>query len=504
MRVVHLFSNLHAENFHWLNSANIALLPKKEGVEAILDFRPISLTHGVAKIIAKMMTIRLAPHMNTLISTSQSAFIKTRSIHDNFLGVRNYIRRLHHSKTPTIPLKLDIKKAFDSVRWDYLLELMQCCGFPKRFRSWVTALLATASCGILLNGIPGEPIAHKRGLHQGDPLSPLLFDLVIDPLQQLLNIATHNGDLHRLRGWGPMVCTSLYADDATIFIAPFKEDFEVLAHIFDGFGEVTGVVTNVHKSIVVPIRRANIDLDEIMQSLPIQRANFLIKYLGLPLTHRSIKNIDVQPLVDKAASKLVPWHEKNIAAAGRCTLVKSVITSQAIFHITLLSLPPGTLLAFNKIERAFFWAATDKVSGGKCKLNWNIVCRPKENGGLGILDLDKFARALRLRWSWLHWKDPSKLGLEMSIVAMTKTWNSSVRRPQSPLEMGERLVFGTRRGSTREGPRKLHHPSLLSPNERTSRCGKGCTKSFGSRSLTPTNLHNKPSYRVRGALVFGK
>jgi hypothetical protein len=113
-------------------------------------------------------------------------------------------------------------------------------------------------------------------------------------------------------------------------------------------------------------------------------------------------------LVDKAASKLVPWHGKNIAAAGRCTLIKSVITSQAIFHITPLYLPPGTLLTINKIERAFFWAATDKVSRGKCKVKWSIVCRPKEKGGLGILDLDKFAQALRLRWPWLCWKDPSK------------------------------------------------------------------------------------------------
>jgi hypothetical protein len=61
MPVVHLFSNLHAENFHWLNSANVVLIPKKEGAEAILDFHPISLIHGVAKIVAKMMSTRLAP-----------------------------------------------------------------------------------------------------------------------------------------------------------------------------------------------------------------------------------------------------------------------------------------------------------------------------------------------------------------------------------------------------------------------------------------------------------
>jgi hypothetical protein len=123
LRVIHLFSNLQAKNFHCLNTANIALLPKKDGAEALSDFHPISLIHGVAKLIAKMMSLCLSPFMNTLISKSQSAFIKSRSIHDNFLSVRNFTRRMHRTNTPTILLKLDIKKAFDSVRWDFLLEL---------------------------------------------------------------------------------------------------------------------------------------------------------------------------------------------------------------------------------------------------------------------------------------------------------------------------------------------------------------------------------------------
>jgi hypothetical protein len=121
--VIHLFSNFQAKNFHCLNTANIALLPKKDGAEALSDFRPISLIHGVAKLIAKMMSLRLFPFMNMLISESQNAFIKSRSIHDNFLSVRNFTRRMHRTNTPTILLKLDIKKAFDSVRWDFLLEL---------------------------------------------------------------------------------------------------------------------------------------------------------------------------------------------------------------------------------------------------------------------------------------------------------------------------------------------------------------------------------------------
>jgi hypothetical protein len=91
MRVIDLFGNLHAENFHWLNSVNIALLPKKDGGEEVTDFRPISLIHAIAKIIAKMLATRLGPLMDDLVSNVQSAFIKKRSIHDNFLYVKNLI-----------------------------------------------------------------------------------------------------------------------------------------------------------------------------------------------------------------------------------------------------------------------------------------------------------------------------------------------------------------------------------------------------------------------------
>jgi hypothetical protein len=83
MSVIDLLGGLHAENFHWLNSANIVLLPKKEGAEEISDFRPISLIHGIAKLISKMLALRLGPFMNELVSNAQSAFIK-KSIHEIF------------------------------------------------------------------------------------------------------------------------------------------------------------------------------------------------------------------------------------------------------------------------------------------------------------------------------------------------------------------------------------------------------------------------------------
>jgi hypothetical protein len=116
--------NLRCHDLNLLNKANIILLPKKEGAESISDFRPISLIHEIAKIIMKILALRLAPLTCHLISNCQSAFIKKRSIHDNFLYIRNLTRKFHRNKTPALLFKLDISKAFDSVQWDYLISLM--------------------------------------------------------------------------------------------------------------------------------------------------------------------------------------------------------------------------------------------------------------------------------------------------------------------------------------------------------------------------------------------
>lgn len=116
MAVFHSFHSLRTLHLHLLNTTNIVLIPKQEGAVKVQDYRPISLIHGLGKWIAKTLALRVSPILNTLVSQSQSAFIKSRSIHDNFLYVRNLIRRLHRSKTPTLFLKLDIAKAFDTVR----------------------------------------------------------------------------------------------------------------------------------------------------------------------------------------------------------------------------------------------------------------------------------------------------------------------------------------------------------------------------------------------------
>ena len=95
MVLFHTLHSLRSLNFDLLNTANIILLPKKVGAEKISDYRPTNLIHSVAKLFTKMLALRLAPAMKDIISKSQSAFIKGRSIHDNFLYINSMARRFH-------------------------------------------------------------------------------------------------------------------------------------------------------------------------------------------------------------------------------------------------------------------------------------------------------------------------------------------------------------------------------------------------------------------------
>jgi hypothetical protein len=119
-------------NLWMLNSAYITLIPKKTDADQVKDFRPISLVRSFAKFVTKLLANRLASRLDQMVSPNQSAFIKKRFIQDNFMLVQQTVRYLHYQKQPRILLKLDITKAFDSVSWSFLMEILYKMGFGPR------------------------------------------------------------------------------------------------------------------------------------------------------------------------------------------------------------------------------------------------------------------------------------------------------------------------------------------------------------------------------------
>jgi hypothetical protein len=142
--------------------------------------------------------------------------------------VQHTTRFLHQQRQPRILFKLDISKAFDSDSWAFLIEVMRKLGFGTIWCDMISGVIATSSTQIMLNGVPGDFIVHQRGLRQGDPLSPMLFILVMDILSQLVQKSSEDGHLQPLSSRQLRHRISLYADDVVLFLKPDAADINLV------------------------------------------------------------------------------------------------------------------------------------------------------------------------------------------------------------------------------------------------------------------------------------
>ncbi len=138
-----------------INKGWICLIPKKAAPLDIRDYRPISLVNGTAKIISKVLATRLQGVLGDLINPCQTAFIKGRSLMDNFLSAHILVHHLHSSNQRAALLKIDFERAFNHVNWTFLQDLLQARGFGERWIGWISSLLASTTSVVLLNGSPG-------------------------------------------------------------------------------------------------------------------------------------------------------------------------------------------------------------------------------------------------------------------------------------------------------------------------------------------------------------
>lgn len=183
----------------------------------------MSLIGSTYKIISKCLAMRLKEVLSGLILREQGVFLQGRSMADGVLCANKLIDARICQGRHGILFKLDLKKAYDHVNWEFLMYVLHRCGFGIKWRKWIWKYISLASYSVLLNEIPKGHFDCSRGIRQGDPISPLLFLLVAGVLGSMLEKAAEVGEVGMFEGFSPgngkpMISHLQFANDTIIFL----------------------------------------------------------------------------------------------------------------------------------------------------------------------------------------------------------------------------------------------------------------------------------------------
>lgn len=270
------------------------------------------------------MASRLQHHIPKLIHVDQNRFVPGRSTAHN-------IRRLHHimarsklHKNDQGCISLDLRQAFDSLMWSYMLHTIPKFGIPDAYTKWIALLYTNPTARARTGQHISQQYAVERGTRHNCPLSLLIFILAIEPLLARLRLlADHQG----IQAGSDTHIASAYADDIILYLRHLPGDHTPLAEIFDTFQILSGLSINETKSYAFSF--AEWEAQNTLQfgrwSFPIATNTF--KYLGVNVYRETVDMLDGN--ITRAITSLRPqikfWTSLPLSVAGRVAISKMVM-----------------------------------------------------------------------------------------------------------------------------------------------------------------------------------
>ncbi|GJS48900.1 RNA-directed DNA polymerase, eukaryota [Tanacetum coccineum] len=321
------------------NSSFVALIPKVLDPKVVSDYRPISLIGSLYKVVTKILASRLSLVISDLISDVQTAFLPNRQILDGPFIINEILARCKLKKQQAMIFKVDFAKAYDSVRWDYLDDVLISFGFGPKWRSWIRGSLSSGKASILVNGSPTSEFHLYRGLKQGDPLAPFLFLLIMESLHLSFSRAVEAGIF---KGYKIDPSTTLshlfYADDA-VFIGEWSHsNLKGIMNILRCFSLLSGMSINIQKSHLLGVGIPDNCVAEAAKSIGclIMKAPF--KYLGILVGDNMSSKKAWDETINKMKKRLSRWKLNTLSVGGRLTLLlKSVLGFRSIYNFRRFS-----------------------------------------------------------------------------------------------------------------------------------------------------------------------
>jgi hypothetical protein len=385
-----------------LNSTFLTLIPKVDASSSFGDYRPIALCNLCYKLISKIIAIRIKPILSRFLSKEQLGFLKGRQIIDAIGTTQECLHSIKTKKSKALILKLDLKKAFDCIDWDFLRLILTQTGFSQQMIKWIMSCVSSANLAILVNGESSTFFRMGRGLRQGCPLSPLLFILAMEALSLLLKTTQSEGKISGLKVSRTIkILHLLFVDDILIMTKGTLQEWIEIKEILNIFCSATGLTINWNKS---SFHFANIPCSSLDQIKGIFPYTFLplssgLNYLGYHLKPDSYKPSDWNWLLIKVEKRIGHWSTRWLSLGGRFTLLKVVLEGQAVYWMALAAIPASVLTKLCKMMFNFLWSGClDHTRQHLC--SWQTLAKPKKKGGWGIQNPLFFSQALAANTLW--------------------------------------------------------------------------------------------------------
>ena len=344
---------------------------------------------------------RLKSILPEVILPNQTAFVQGRLLIENTILASEIVQGYHKIGGPKrITLKVDIAKAFDTIRWEFIFQCLRSLAVPEIFLRWLHACVCTTSYSLGFNGATYGFFKGSRGLRQGDPLSPYLFVLAMNCLSLSLNKAAREGQFGYHSKCQRTSLTHLcFADDLLIFCDGEPESVTAILNILKDFELRSGLAISVEKTSLFTAGIKPHELVQIKAATGLSEGTLPVRYLGVPLCTKKLSLTHCAPLLQSIKSKLHSWTVRTLSFAGRLQLLSTVIAGIVNFWSCAYILPKACTDEIDSLSSKFLWKG--KTDGpNAAKVGWESVTKPKAEGGLGLCNLTQWniAAALKLIW----------------------------------------------------------------------------------------------------------